>query len=179
MHDATRDGAIMIYNTHWEGYDMSLEQLSRLAELSRCVSLKWSTPIGGRSYLEGVSELSSRLAVVDNQGLQVMSHMLGGTGYITHLCTIWPEHDLAVWNLMEKGDYTAAQQKLTRINWPWLSFRGKMWKRTASESPVVIAALELCGRPGGPSRLPARRLNDEERQELRGLLKEIGVPDVK
>lgn len=179
VHEATRRLAIMIYNTWWESYNMSLEQISRLAELERCVSLKWSTPAGGAAHLKGVAALADRLAVVDNGGCQVSTHMLGGTGYITHLATVWPEHDLAVWKLLESGDYVAAQKKITAVNWPWGDFRAKMWKRTAAESPVVKAALELCGRPGGPTRLPARALDDEERAELRALLREIGVPDVK
>ena len=54
-----------------------------------------------------------------------------------------------------------------------------MGKRTGAESPVVKAALELCGRPGGPSRLPNRSLDSEEREELRQLLARIGVPDLK
>ncbi len=175
VHDATNKVAIMIYNTHWEGYNMSLDQVGRLAELPRCVSLKWSTPDSG-SYMRGVSRFADRLAVVDNQGMQVMNHLLGGTGYITHLCTIWPEHDLSVWKLLEAGDYVAAQQKLTSVNWPWGQFRGKMWQRTGAESPVVSAALKICGRPSGPNRLPTRSLNEEELAELRGILLEIGVP---
>ena len=83
---------LMIYNTHWEGYNLSLEQVARLAELPRCVSLKWCTPDGGYSYVRGVHRFADRFAVVDNQGLAVMNHMLGGTGFITHLATIWPEH---------------------------------------------------------------------------------------
>ena len=71
-----------------------------------------------------------------------------------------------------------AQAEITRANWPWGSFRGKMWKRTGAESPVVKAALELCGRPGGPSRLPTRELTSEEKAELREILVRIGVPDV-
>ena len=103
VHDATRRIAIMIYNTHWEGYNMSLQQIGRLAELERCVSLKWSTPQVG-SFLRGLAQFSDRFAIVDNQGLQVMTHLLGGSGFITHLCTIWPEHDLSVWALLEAGD---------------------------------------------------------------------------
>jgi dihydrodipicolinate synthase/N-acetylneuraminate lyase len=124
----------------------------------------------------GVARFADKLAVVDNQGMAVMNHLLGGTGFITHLCAIWPEHDLAVWDLLEQGDYAAAQRKITTAHWPWLDFRRKMWHRTGSESPVVKAALDLCGRPGGPSRLPTRSLNDEERSELRELLASIGVP---
>jgi 4-hydroxy-tetrahydrodipicolinate synthase len=179
VHNATSRIAIMIYNTYWEGYDMSHEQIGRLIELPRCVGLKYSTPKGGGSYLKGVERFSDRLAVVDNQGVQVMTHLLGGTGYITHLATIWPEHDLEVWRLLEAGDYRAAQEKITAVNWPWGDFRGKLWNRTGAESPVIKAALDLCGRPGGPSRLPTRSLDNEERSEFRELLKRIGVPTVK
>jgi len=178
VHAATSRIAIMIYNTYWEGYNMSLDQVARLAELPRCVGLKWSTPTGGGSYVRGVERFAKQMAVVDNQGLHVMTHLLGGTGYITHLATIWPEHDLEVWRLLEAGEYRAAQEKLTAVNWPWGDFRGKLWKRTGAESPVVKAALELCGRSGGPSRLPTRSLDDDERSELRQLLKRIGVPSV-
>ena len=179
VHNATSRVAIMMYNTHWEGYNMSHEQLSRLAELPRCVGLKYSVPSSGPGeYLRGVDKLSDRLAIVDNQGIQVMTHILGGTGYITHLATIWPEHDLEVWRLLEAGEYPASQKKIVDVNWPWQSFRLKMWNRTGSESPVIKAALELVGRTGGPSRLPVRSLNDEERAELRGILKRIEVPTV-
>jgi len=178
VHDATREIGIMIYNTYWEGYNMSLDHLARLAELPRCVALKWSTSAGSGEYLRGLARFSDRFAIVDNQGLFVMTRLMGGTGYITHLATIWPEHDLEVWRLLEAGDYDAAQQKITSTNWPWSDFRGKLWKRTGCESPVIKTALELCGRHGGPTRLPSRALNAEERAELRGLLKQIGVPDV-
>jgi len=179
VHDATRDVALMIYNTPWEGYEMSLDQIDRMARLPRALALKWSTFARGAVYLRGLARFAERMAVVDNQGQQVMNHLMGGTGYITHLATVWPEHDGEVWRLLEEGDYAAAQQKIMAANWPWGDFRGKMWKRTGAESPVVKAALERCGRPGGPSRLPTRSLDEEERQELRRLLVEIGVPDVR
>ena len=44
----------------------------------------------------------------------------------------------------------------------------------SSASDAVIAALELVGRQGGPSRLPARSLTAAERAELRALLLQIG-----
>lgn len=179
VHEATSSARIMIYNTYWEGYNMSLEDVERVAELPRCVSLKWSTSEGSGVYLRGVARFAEQLAVVDNQGLHVMNHMLGGTGYITHLATVWPEHDLEVWRLLEAGKYPAAQEKITHANWLWSDFRGKMWRRTGGESAVIKAALELCGRPGGPTRLPTRALDDAERSELRELLIRIGVPDVK
>ncbi len=176
VHEATSTLGIMIYNTHWEAYDMSLDDVERLAELPRCLALKWSTARGTLDYQRGVVRFRDRLAVIDNHGLQGLTHMLGGRGYITHLCTVWPEHDLEVFRLMEAGEYARAQELLSTVNWPWYDFRVRMWRRTGAESPVVNAALELTGRKGGPSRLPTRRLDESEREELRTLLIEIGVP---
>ena len=179
VHEATSTLGIMIYNTHWEAYDMSLDDVERLAELPRCAALKWSTARGALDYQRGVVRFRDRLAVIDNHGLQGLTHMLGGRGYITHLCTVWPEHDLEVFRLLEAGDYARAQELLSTVNWPWYDFRVRMWRRTGAESPVVNAALELTGRKGGPSRLPTRRLDDAEREELRTLLTEIGAPGVR
>ena len=179
IHDATDTLALMVYNTWWEGVDMSLDFIDHLATaLPRVASLKWSTARRGGAYMRGVARFADRLAVVDNHGMQVMSHMLGGTGYITHLATVWPEHDLAVWQLLEAGDYAAAQRKITAVNWKWYSFRVTMGRRTGGESATVKAALELCGRPGGPALLPSRALDAAEREELRRLLLDIGVPTV-
>ena len=178
VHDKTSTIGIMVYNTYWEGYNMSLEQIERLGRLPRCLALKWSTDQGVGEYLRGVKRFADRFAIIDNYGLQVMTHMLGGTGYITHLCTVWPEHDLDVCRLMEERKYVEAQDKLSAVNWPWYDLRAKMGRRTGAESPVINAALELCGRKGGPNRLPTRRLSEEERSELRKLLIEIGVPTV-
>ena len=179
VHEATSTLGIMIYNTHWEAYDMSLDDVARLAELPRCAALKWSTARGTLDYQRGVVRFRDRLAVIDNHGLQGLTHMLGGRGYITHLCTVWPEHDLEVFRLMEAGEYARAQELLSTVNWPWYDFRVRMWRRTGAESPVVNAALELTGRKGGPSRLPTRQLDESERAELRALLSDIGAPGVR
>ncbi len=176
VHQATSSIGFMIYNTHWEGYDMPLSVVEELAKFPRSVSLKWSSGEGTATYLRGVAKFADEMAVIDNHGLTVMNHMLGGTGYITHLASIWPEHELAVWKLLEQGEYKAAQTKITQANWPWYDFRVKMAGRTGAESPVVAAAMDLCGRYGGPSRPPARALNEDERSELRSVLQTIGVP---
>jgi 4-hydroxy-tetrahydrodipicolinate synthase len=179
VHDATRRIGIMVYNTFWLGFNMSLDLIARLAELERVVSLKWSTPDGAGTYLRGLTRFADRFAVVDNQGLEIMNHMLGGTGFITHLATVWPEHDLALFQQMEAGDYVGALDGFRRANFPWGEFRGKIWARSGGESNVVKAALELVGRPGGPNRPPTRGLDDAEREELRALLQQIGVPNVR
>ena len=178
VHQATSRIAIMAYNTHWHDYDFPFEILDKLCELERIVALKWSRPNNGAAYMKGVARYADRLAVVDNAGMWVMTHLLGGTGFITHLATIWPEHDIGIWKLMQEVQYAAAQEQIMAVNWRWGEFRGKMARRTSGESPPVKAALDLLGRYGGPSRLPSRTLNNEERAELRSLLLEWGVPNV-
>ena len=68
--------------------------------------------------------------------------------------------------------------KSCREDWlPWYNFRSKIGARTAGESPVVKAALELVGQPpSGPVRLPSRALTNEERAELRSILLKAGAP---
>ena len=68
VHEATSTLGIMIYNTYWEGYDMSLDEVERLAELPRCAALKWSTARGVLDYQRGVERFRERLAVIDNYG---------------------------------------------------------------------------------------------------------------
>jgi len=176
VHEATSSIAIMAYNTHWHDYDFPFSVLDKLCELERVVSLKWSRPDNGTPYLQGMDRYADRLAIVDNAGMIVMNHMLGGTGHITHLATIWPECDLAIWADLEAGDYMAAHKRITQTLWPWREFRGKMAEATSGEAPPVRAGLEIMGRPGGPSRLPSRSLTADERAELRDLLVQIGAP---
>ncbi|MCR4412127.1 MAG: hypothetical protein NUV77_06840, partial [Thermoguttaceae bacterium] len=114
----------------------------------------------------------------DNALMCVLTHLLGGHGFITHLATVWPEHELKIWDLCQRGRHQEAMDIHSTDNYAWIAFRGKMGSRTSGESPPVKAALELTGRPGGPSRPPSRDLTPEEREELRKLLRAIGVPNV-
>jgi dihydrodipicolinate synthase/N-acetylneuraminate lyase len=169
----------MVYNTPWEGFDMSLDLVDQLAKLPRCAALKWSTNAGVLAYQRGVARFSDRMAVVDNQGLHIVNHLLGGTGYVTHLATVWPEAELSIWRQLEAQDYRGAQHRIMETVWPWLEIHGELWKVTGAESPTVKAALDLCGRPGGPSRLTSRAATDAEREALREVLRGIGVPNLR
>jgi len=178
VHEATSTIAIMAYNTFWHDYDFPFPVLDELCKLERIVALKWARPDNGIPYMRGLARYADRLAVVDNGGMAIMNHMLGGTGYITHLATIWPEYELDTWRELEAGNYRVAQDRIMTVVWPWYDFRAKMARRTSGEAPPVRAGLELVGRPGGPSRLPSRSLNAEERDELRDLLQQMGAPHV-
>ena len=169
---------IMVYNTPWlVGYNLSFDMVEALAAIEWIVALKWSHG-SVYGYTRGVERFADKLAIVDNYGLAVLSHMLGAAGFITHLANIWPEHEVALWKQMDAGDYAGAQAELQRANWRWVDFRIKMAGITGGEANVVKAAYDLIGRRGGPVRPPTRDMSPQHRAELKALLKEIGVPGV-
>jgi len=178
VHEATSGVYIFIYNVPWESYDMPLPVIKELAKLPRIAGLKWATyraPViyNTHVYLE---QLHDDLAIVDNGGAYVDTYLLGGTGFITHLATVWPEQQVALHHMLKRGDYANASRVITETNRKWYGFRLKIGDRTSGESSVVKAALDMLGRPGGVEREPTRDLNEEERAELKALLGEMGVP---
>lgn len=171
--DATESIPIMIYNTPWEGFDMTVEQVVELAnDYPRFVALKWATEDMG-AYMKAIDLLKDRLAIVDNHGVHVISYLLGATSYITHFANVNPSWDLKTHQLLQAGKHDEAMDRLKTVNFPWREFRIKMWNRSALESPVVKKALEVLGRPGGPVRLPSRELTSSETTELKALLDRI------
>ena len=169
---------IMVYHTPWHGFTMSFDVLDALADLEWVLGLKWAHP-SSFSFMRAVERYADRLAIVDNALMHVPSHILGAVGFITHLANIWPQHEVALWEQLERGDYVGAMAEIGRVNWRWYEFRGKMGVFSGGESHVVKAAYELIGRRGGPARPPMRTLTDEHRVELKALLKGIGVPGVR
>ena len=173
-----KKSGLMVYNTFWEGYNMSFEVLDKLVELDRVLSLKWASPNGNLDYLMGVARYGDRIAVIDNTDAWPITAMAGGTGFISHMASILPEHCVELLKLTQAGKYKEALDSMRAVDWDWEEFRGVMAAKTAGEAPTVKASLELCGRPGGPSRPPSRSLTDEERSALRKVLVKIGAPVV-
>jgi len=173
-----KKSGLMVYNTFWEGYHMSFEVLDKVVELDRVVSLKWATPNGNLDYLMGVARYGDRIAVIDNTDAWPITAMAGGAGFISHMASVLPEHCVELLKLTQAGKYKEALDSMRAVDWDWEKFRGVMAGKTAGEAPTVKASLELCGRPGGPSRPPSRSLTEEERLALRKVLVKIGAPVV-
>jgi dihydrodipicolinate synthase/N-acetylneuraminate lyase len=166
---------IMVYNTPWLGYNMNFQVLDALVDYEWVVSLKWAST-SHYLYSRGIARYADRLAIVDNAGMTAYAHLLGVTGFITHLANIWPGHEVALWEQLNSGDYIGAQKEMQRVNWRWYDFRVRMGQITGGESNVVKAAYDLIGRHGGPVRPPTQAISMKHRNELKILLKEIGVP---
>ncbi len=166
---------LMIYHTWWDGLHMSPGLLRELADMPTVRALKWSSP-DQKAYRDGLLALSKDLAVIDNSGQQILSHLLGATGFITHLSGFWPEYPLEIWRLLEKRDYQGARDRLADFKWPWVEWRAKVAAETGGEGPFIKAAMEAVGLRVGPPRPPSVRPPEHLLAELRTLLEEAGVP---
>lgn len=167
---------VMIYSTWWEGgLDMDAALLRRLADLPNVQALKWSAP-GYDRFTEGVAAIADRLAVIDNQSMHVWGHILGATGFVTHISNFWPEYPLELWRALDRGAYTEVPAILGRFKWAWSRWAGAVQAETGGEGPFIKAAMDEVGLVGGPPRPPAARPSPKLLGELRQLFAEAAVP---
>lgn len=167
---------LMIYSTWWEGglrIDGAL--LQRLAELPNVEAVKWSAP-SYDAFTEGLAAIADRLVVIDNQAMHVWGHLLGASGFVTHISNFWPEYPLAIWQALEAGDYAAARDRLAAFKWAWGRWAGKVVAATGGEGPFIKAALAEVGLAGGSPRPPSVGPSAALLAELRELLRNAGVP---
>lgn len=169
------DVSLMIYHTWWEGLNMSLDLLQRLAEMESVRALKWSAS-NPEHYRQTQLALADTLVIIDNAGEQVSSHVMGARGFITHLSGFWPEYPLEIWRLLEQGDYVAAKDKLSAFKWKWNLWRNRVAQVTGGEGPFIKAAMEAVGLRVGPPRPPSVRPPKHLLDELRELLDSADVP---
>ena len=169
------DVSLMIYHTWWEGLNMSLDLLQRLAEMESVRALKWSAP-DPEHYRQTQLALADTLVIIDNSGEQVSSHVMGARGFITHLSGFWPEYPLEIWRLLEQGDYVAAKDKLSSFKWKWNLWRNRVAQVTGGEGPFIKAAMEAVGLRTGPPRPPSVRPPKHLLDELQVLLDTASVP---
>ena len=176
----TSEISIMIYHTWWDGLNMNLDLLKRLAEIETVRALKWSTP-EETQFREGLQALASDLVIIDNSQFlrPVYSHMLGAGGFITHLSNFWPEYPLEIWNLLGDKDYDEVKHKLASFKWKWMNWRHKVGQYTGGEGPFIKAGMEAVGLQAGPPRPPSVRPPKHLLHELQELFASSKVPRVR
>jgi 4-hydroxy-tetrahydrodipicolinate synthase len=144
-----------VYNNWYTGYDMPIALIDELLDLPNSIGVKWSSP-RIETFEEGVRRLSPKAAVVNNTFITVLGHMLGCRSFVSHFANYWPEFCWRIWDLMEAGDYGAAQQAFDRVMVPYQKLVGRIAARTAGEGVFVRPAMRAVGLNGGHSRLPSR-----------------------
>ena len=114
-------------------------------------------------------------------------------GYVTELANFAPHVAIGLYKACRKLDYDEIE-KWSNVIAPYAAFVGKVAAKrgalptvlspaiTVTDQPfyqgVCKAAMELIGRPVGKVREPMENLIDEEKQELRGILRTMGTPVV-
>ena len=171
------DVSILVYHTYWEGLNMSLDLLRRLADIPTVRGLKWDAPTD-EEYRQGITALRDELVIIDNSGRYALSHSLGARGFITHVGGFWPEYSVRIWNLLERGDYDGVEDALAAFQKPWGSWTRKVTAVTGGEGPFIKAAMEAMGLRAGPPRPPSVRPPEHLVDEIRELLRSSGVPQV-
>ena len=173
--DEESDINLMIYHTWWEGLTMSLALIDELSNIGSVNAMKWSAP-EGTLYRDGLDRFAGTLAIIDNSGEHILSHVLGASGFITHLSGFWPEYPAEVWNLLNNRDYKSAKNKLSEFKWKWRKWVVKVLSYTGGEGPFIKAAMEHVGLRAGPPRPPSIRLPSHLLEEMIHLFEEAGVP---
>lgn len=169
---------ICIYN--WPpgtNVDMSLDLLSKLADLEKVVAIKNSTP-DANHFVNVLSALRDRVRVfgapMNDRGISLVTdHGCDGTmGAGAVLGSDQPDFYNAIW----AGDLTRAHELGTRdsrIMGDW--FNADYTGRFGSAQAIFKEALNQQGLPGGIPRRPILPLEEQDVAAIRKTLVELGV----
>ena len=165
-----------LYNNWYTGYNMGFDLIDQLLELPNSVAIKWTAP-DIDVQLAGFVRWRDRCAVVDNSWQTIMGHLQGIRAWVSHFPNFYPEWCWRVWDLMEAGDYVAANAEFDRVFIPYSALVEPITAATAGEAVYVRPAMAARGLTGGRSRLPSRDsvVTPEIRAGFTGLLAETAA----
>jgi 4-hydroxy-tetrahydrodipicolinate synthase len=170
------DIGIIIYNTWWFGAEsISAGTMLRLADAEHVIAVKWATPPD--ADYDDMRHFARLFNVIDNSGNPVRCHRNGGRGYISSIIHAWPEHDVAVWELVQAQRYDEAQALFDRVNGAVRAVEDRL-ARESGGYRVQKALMEAIGKPVGRPRPPTLPLNARQLDELRELMLGLGWPGV-
>jgi len=168
---------ICVYNwPRGTGIDMSVQLLSRLAELDKVVAIKHSTGNIGH-FLNVFFALRDHVRVfgftMDELGLTLV-HNEGGDGTMGAggvLGSAQPDFYNAIWRGdLDSARRCGAQDRAIMTNW----FNSDYSARFGSPQSVFKAALNVQGLPGGYVRPPLLDLSSADEEKIRGVLGALG-----
>ena len=168
---------LMVYHTPWDGIHMSHDLLTRLTSLPTVGAIKWASA-DMAVFRDTILAFKDTVAMVDNEGCHVLSHMYGSRAFVTHLSGFWPQYPRKIWRQLEAKKYDDAHASLAAFKWKWSAWVDQAVKYTEGEGPFIKAAMETVGLKAGPPRPPYTRLSSELLAELQILFREAGVPRV-
>jgi len=183
---------IMIYNNAAvSGTLIPPDLMARLAKIDNIIAVKDNATNAADYAFKALMIAPEDMVLLNGLG---EIHYVGSAaygykyrGFITFIGNFAPTLSYAVYEAVEAGDFKKALEAL-RKQLPVLSLLAKFNKKRESISiipeclrsnymymGVGKAAMDIAGLHGGPLRLPMEDLTDEEKQELKAALKEMGV----
>jgi dihydrodipicolinate synthase/N-acetylneuraminate lyase len=173
------DVGIVVYNTYWTSYGVSIGLVDRLLELPNVVGLKWSMPDSGfMEFEQVVSRFADQLCIIDNQLRFVSSHILGARGIEVHVCNYWPEWGARIWELLENHQYVAAQKELVSVVMPFMMLWQEMETYTGGDGYLDKLCMELVGVGSSRCRPPTRDVRAKFGEKAHRMLVQCGVPGI-
>lgn len=168
---------IQAYNNYYTraGVDLSESLISKLTQLEKVVSLKWATK-NWNAMMRVIWKYNERFNIILNHQSVVEGYILGIKGIVSLISNFYPQHDLELWESLEKRQYEKATQLLMKLRLPLYEFRSKNPGVVGVGIGSFFKALnEICGRPVGPAMPPQGSYSEDQKEQLRKILIEGGV----
>jgi len=185
--------AVMVYNNPAvSGLMIDPELTQRLSKIENIVALKDNSPNAG--------DYAWKAALIDPDEMVLLNglgelHYFGSAacglhykGFITYIGNFAPLISYEIYETVSSGRFDKAKETLREKVLPLYRLVGKFMKRREDTSiiPSVLrtnymymsvgkACMDLVGLHGGPLRQPLEDLTEEEKEELKRTLEEIGV----
>lgn len=184
---------IMVYNNpDVTGAIIDPELTVRLSKIDNVVALKDNTPIAGEFFFKTLLVESEDMAFLNGMGeigyVASAAYGLRYKGFVTFIANFAPQLSYELYQAVEKErDFVRGQEVLRKLAPFWCLLIKYSAKRS---SPSLIpggykapyaymdlgkAAMDLTGLYGGPIRLPLQGATDEEKEELKEVLKKMGL----
>ncbi|MQY59110.1 MAG: hypothetical protein GH144_05820 [Clostridia bacterium] len=187
------DIGIMVYNNPvasklWIPPDL----MARLSKIENIVADKENTANAVAYYWMQKAVDPKDMVIVCGLGqlMYPFEALFGCPGYVTELANFAPDIATGLYKVAMQKDFSKLTELMDKIA-PYHQFISKIAQKrgalpTALSPHIAIAelplyqsvckeAMNLIGLPGGRVRDPMENITAEEKQELRGILKELGV----
>lgn len=174
--DAIRIG-IVVYNFPGAtNIEIGPELLEKLAEIPRIVGFKESS--GDMVVaLRVLARFRNRLTfTIGGELFAPYYYMSGARGHVTSIANFAPQFAVDMYEAARRKDWEKVREIHGKVvTYFDLHARFDQAKGGSRYVPIVKEAMKMLNLPGWPPRKPLLPLDDEEREELRKVLKEMGL----
>lgn len=167
---------IMLYNNeHVVRKDVSIEVISKLTEIKNVVAIKECTN-SFTKLMQLVKEVGDKILVLNGHAefWEPYAKLIGCPAFISGMVNFVPRVIMNFWKVREEGTLQEAFDIRAKLS-PTLEYWAKVSAKygLSIEPSLLKEAAKIAGSPIGPVRLPVPELSETEKDELKGILKEL------